>query len=185
MSRENSSQQRESDAIAIETTDSSTGNRKPLRKSDAIVIETSSSSSGNRNVFKPLRPKFWRTRICGYWERGQCPNGAKCWYAHGQSELQPHNASSAADPRLNSPPVADSFRSNAVAPRPIPAQRRFVPVIRSSKTSATTVTGVRSRNFFPVSAGVRPRESRYFPEGKKIVGIYADWLEDEDDDGCS
>lgn len=110
------------------------------------------------------------------------------------TELQPHNASSAADPRLNSPPipaqplsapVADSFKSNAATSRPIPAQRRFVPVIRSSKTSATTVTGVRSRNFFPVSAGVRPRESRYFPEGKKIVGIYADWLEDEDDDGCS
>ncbi|KAA8540470.1 hypothetical protein F0562_024611 [Nyssa sinensis] len=87
------------------------------RKSYAISIGTSGSGWDCRSVSEQFecrrsvnsslnsncvyqKPVFWKTRPCDKWATtGNCPFGAKCYFAHGQAELQKLDAHSALESR--------------------------------------------------------------------------------------
>ncbi|KAG2331157.1 hypothetical protein Bca52824_002337 [Brassica carinata] len=37
-----------------------------------------------------VKTVYWKTRLCGKFEKGQCPFGDSCHFAHGQAELLQH-----------------------------------------------------------------------------------------------
>ncbi|KAL8196338.1 hypothetical protein R6Q57_025338 [Mikania cordata] len=107
----------------------------------------------------------WKTRICSRWERsGYCQYGSKCFFAHGDEELQQYrngNVDKGANPNN---------------------QQLMVPNLAATYGSATTAHVVTASGSSVTHAGGSRKMSEAHPEveiPKKINWIYGDWIDDE------
>mmetsp|Transcript_74014 Transcript_74014/g.158643 ORF Transcript_74014/g.158643 Transcript_74014/m.158643 type:complete len:385 (+) Transcript_74014:121-1275(+) len=57
------------------------GKRVPQRKSRAGLVTTSAAANS------PLDSRFFKTKLCSFWQEGRCLRSTDCKYAHGEKEI--------------------------------------------------------------------------------------------------
>ncbi|GAV65992.1 zf-CCCH domain-containing protein, partial [Cephalotus follicularis] len=121
----------------------------PVRESSKITVRTTNGISGDKGSGLG-GPVFWKTKLCRNWEMmGVCPYGKICYFAHGQAELQKCGGHFALNPATAPTNISTTF-----------------PIANNE-----IETGYKQQ--------VQAMESLCkWKELGKIIGIYADWIED-------
>ncbi|KVI11644.1 zinc finger CCCH domain-containing protein 39-like [Cynara cardunculus var. scolymus] len=131
---------------------------------DAVQVGT--MNSDHPDALRPsMKATYWKTRICSKWEAtGQCVFGDKCHFAHGLAELNTPVGRVEGD--------GQPYAGFSVAPKPFTG-----PIVEAVATnSATTV---------PVPQGEVREIAKWKLAHKKLNRIYADWIDDDEDEQVS
>lgn len=113
------------------------------------------------------KPMNWRTRICKRWEQaGHCQFGSKCFFAHGEAELQQYGGGP--DDNESNP---NNQGQGVTFPNVVSATRSSL--ARVVTASGSSVTRAGSSEQLP--GAVRRRASKW-PTGINL--IYGDWIDD-------
>ncbi|CAF2128145.1 zinc finger CCCH domain-containing protein 39-like isoform X1 [Brassica napus] len=110
-----------------------------------------------------VKTVFWKTRLCGKFEKGQCPFGDNCHFAHGQAELLQHSVGRVEGEAVNA--VAASVSK----PMVVPANEAF-----AMKPAAQVTADSSGLN----DEGRRKKCLLKWSDSKKINRIYGDWIDD-------
>ncbi|CAN6811415.1 unnamed protein product [Brassica oleracea] len=110
-----------------------------------------------------VKTVFWKTRLCGKFEKGQCPFGDNCHFAHGQAELLQHSVGRVEGEAMNA--VAASVSK----PMVVPANEAF-----AMKPTAQVTADSSGLN----DEGRRKKCLLKWSDSKKINRIYGDWIDD-------
>lgn len=134
---------------------------------DAIQVNTVTSDP---DALRPsMKATYWKTRICTKWETtGQCLFADKCHFAHGLAELNTPVGRVDGDGHAHGQPYAGF----SVAPKPL-----ISPITEPVATNSATMV--------PVPQGEVKESLRWKLAHKKLNRIYADWIDDEEDEQVS
>ncbi|KAJ0249120.1 Zinc finger CCCH domain-containing protein 39 [Hirschfeldia incana] len=108
-----------------------------------------------------VKTTYWKTRLCGKFEKGQCPFGDNCHFAHGQAELLQHSVGSVEG--MNAVPASVSKQTV------VPANEPF-----AMKPTALVTADSSGLN----DEGRRKKCLLKWSDSKKINRIYGDWIDD-------
>ncbi|KAJ9548678.1 hypothetical protein OSB04_021221 [Centaurea solstitialis] len=163
---------RESSVINIQTVvDRAQTEAAHLLHRNGDAVQVSSVTSDPDAVRASMKATYWKTRMCSKWETtGQCMFGDKCHFAHGLAELNTAVGRVEADGHAHGQPHG----SFSVAPKPL-TNPMAEPVVTNSATSAPPV----------VQSGVVKESIRWKLAQKKLNRIYADWIDDDEDEQMS
>ncbi|CAH8386708.1 unnamed protein product [Eruca vesicaria subsp. sativa] len=110
-----------------------------------------------------VKTVYWKTRLCGKFEKGQCPFGDSCHFAHGQAELLQHSVGRVEGEAVNA--VAASVSKQTV----MPANESFA--MKPTAQVAADSSGLNDE-------GRRKKCLLKWSDSKKINRIYGDWIDD-------
>ncbi|XP_018487202.1 zinc finger CCCH domain-containing protein 39 [Raphanus sativus] len=111
-----------------------------------------------------VKTVFWKTRLCGKFEKGQCPFGDNCHFAHGQAELLQHSVGRVEGEAMNAVAAASVSKQTVV-----PANEPF-----AMKPTAQVTADSSGLN----DEGRRKKCLLKWSDSKKINRIYGDWIDD-------
>ncbi|KAF8081761.1 hypothetical protein N665_0868s0015 [Sinapis alba] len=108
-----------------------------------------------------VKTVYWKTRLCGKFEKGQCPFGDNCHFAHGQAELLQHSVGRVEGEAMNTIALSKQMA--------LPANEAFA--MKPAAQVAADSSGLNDE-------GRRKKCLLKWSDSKKINRIYGDWIDD-------